>query len=75
MTWMELLKVLEAQPYKTLQQELRFFTNDEERCVDFGIVEIASPLDLTYDDLYEGIDEFPLQIRLKPTYVHNKHSE
>ena len=73
MTWMELLKTLEAQPYKTLQRELRFYTNDEKRCVDFDVDEIASPLDLDcYDDTYEGIECFPLQIRLKQTHVYEK---
>ena len=72
MTWMELLHLLEQQPYKELNKEMRLYSFEDGVCTDYAMVEFVVPTEfcdvagnMCWQEWLDG--GMMMQIRIKPT--------
>lgn len=76
MTWMNLLHLLEQQPYMELNKEMRLYTHDEEGCsTDYRMVEFTFPTEfgdfdgnMYWQEWMEG--GMCMQVRIAPTHAY-----
>ena len=72
MTWMDLLHMLEQQPYMELNKEMRLYSVDDDGCTDYTMVEFIFPTEFTDADgnmLWQEWVEggMMMQVRINPT--------
>ena len=78
MTWMDLLHLLEQQPYMELNKEMRLYSVNEDEstneveCIDYAMVEFTFPTEfgdfngnMFWQEWMDG--GLMMQVRIKPT--------
>ena len=71
MTWLDFINLLEMQPYYLLKQEIRLYTHDTEKTVDYDFGEVVFPTESVTP--WDPDDGMILQIRLAPKYIRRNN--